>query len=195
MTISAGIDEVGRGALFGPVVAAAVLVSTDQKKVLVQSGVTDSKRLSPRQREFLYDQILMQVLCCRVGLASVTEIDRHNILQASLLAMKRAVNKLTILPAHCWVDGNQRIPMLGIPQTTVIKGDQREVAIAAASIIAKVWRDRLIVKMAERYPGYDLTANKGYGSRAHRAALQKLGPTRQHRLSFAPCQLTLRPYS
>lgn len=187
----AGVDEVGRGALFGPVVAAAVILSDEAIEQLVAQGMTDSKKLSPRRRLLLMKQIRELATGFRVGMASVYEIDRLNILQASLLAMRRAVLGLPSTPQFCLVDGNQRIPNLLVQQRTVIKGDQSEPAIAAASILAKVWRDQLIVRLAQRYPGYDLASNKGYGSAKHRQALQELGPTRQHRLSFAPCQVNL----
>lgn len=187
----AGVDEVGRGALFGPVVAAAVILSDGATEQLVAQGMTDSKKLSPRRRLLLMKHIRELATGFRVGMASVYEIDRLNILQASLLAMQRAVLGLSFTPQFCLVDGNQRIPNLLVPQRTVIKGDQSEPAIAAASILAKVWRDQLIVRLDQRYPGYDLASNKGYGSVKHRQALQKLGPTRQHRLSFAPCQVSL----
>ncbi|WP_299487472.1 ribonuclease HII [Acaryochloris sp. IP29b_bin.137] len=187
----AGVDEVGRGALFGPVVAAAVILSELATQQLMDQGMTDSKKLSPKQRLLLSDQIRGLATSFKVGMASVYEIDRLNILQASLLAMRRSVLGLPLSPLLCFVDGNQRIPDLSMHQQTVIKGDQSEPAIAAASILAKVWRDQLIVRLARRYPGYDLAANKGYGSAKHRQALQVLGPTRQHRLSFAPCQASL----
>ena len=187
----AGVDEVGRGALFGPVVAAAVLISSKGTKELVKIGVKDSKQLSERQRENLYEIIQSVSIDCRIGWASVQEIDRINILKASLLAMHRAISRLSIQPELCLVDGNQRIPQLLIPQQTVIKGDQQEPAIAAASIIAKVWRDRLMQRLDRKYPGYSLAANKGYGSLAHRQAIQTLGPSIQHRRSFSPCQLSL----
>lgn len=185
----AGVDEVGRGALFGPVVAAAVVLSDVAAQHLVQQGMTDSKQLAPKRRLELKWQICDLAIAFRVGMASVYEIDRLNILQASLLAMRRSVVRLSDRPQRCLVDGNQRIPQLLIPQTTVIKGDQTEPAIAAASILAKVWRDQLIIRLDQRYPGYGLASNKGYGSVKHRQALQELGPTRQHRLSFAPCRV------
>lgn len=187
----AGVDEVGRGALFGPVVAAAVILTEDAALSLCQSGVTDSKQLSEHQRERLAAQILATALDCRIGWASVQEIDRLNILQASLLAMKRAIVRLHPKPLLCLIDGNQRIPSLDIPQQTLVKGDQRSIEIAAASIVAKVWRDRLIQRLAKRYPDYGLLKNKGYGTKAHRAAIQHIGVSRQHRRSFAPCRLPL----
>lgn len=180
----AGIDEVGRGALFGPVVAAAVVLSQESEASLVALGVKDSKRLTARQREALVVPIQECADCFALGMASVHEIDRINILQASLLAMKRAVKRLTYPPKLCLVDGNQKIPNLGIAQQPVVKGDQVYLSIAAASILAKVWRDALIVRLDKRYPGYDLAANKGYGSNRHRAAIAHLGLTSQHRKSF-----------
>jgi ribonuclease HII len=187
----AGVDEVGRGCLFGPVVAAAVVLPSGAAEYLTQAGVKDSKQLRPRQRDLLYEIIKVHAVDCRIGWASVREIDRINILQASLLAMRRAVQRLSIPPSLCLIDGNQPIPQFSIPQRTIIKGDRSEPAIAAASIIAKVWRDRLIIRLDQRYPGYGLASNKGYGSRVHQQALQALGPCMQHRLSFAPCQRAL----
>jgi ribonuclease HII len=187
----AGVDEVGRGALFGPVVAAAVILSPAAAAALVAAGVKDSKQLRENQRAILYETIKTQATDCRIGMASAREIDRINILQASLLAMHRAVQRLATSPQLCLIDGNRPIPSLNIEQRTLVKGDQLEPAIAAASIIAKVWRDRLLMRLDQRYPGYGLASHKGYGSLAHRVALQKLGPSFHHRLSFAPCQLIL----
>lgn len=189
----AGVDEVGRGALFGPVVAAAVVLSDAAAETLLALGVKDSKQLSPAVRQALAKAIRQQAVDCQIGWASVSEIDRLNILQASLLAMRRAVLRLSPAPTMCLVDGNQMIPQLAIAQQTWIKGDQRSCAIAAASIVAKVWRDALLVRLARRYPDYDLITNKGYGSPRHRQALARLGPSRQHRLSFAPCRAALTP--
>lgn len=185
----AGVDEVGRGALFGPVVAAAVILSPEALAQLQQSGVTDSKQLSPLQRQTLAAQIQAAALDCKIGLASVREIDRLNILQASLLAMQRAIRQLQPQPQLCLIDGNQRVPNLGIAQQTIVQGDRQCLVIAAASIIAKVWRDQLIIRLANQYPGYDLASNKGYGTTKHRQALQQLGVSRQHRRSFSPCRL------
>lgn len=183
----AGVDEVGRGALLGPVVAAAVVLPDTAITPLIQAGVTDSKKLSARKRQQLA-LLIRQVAHCKVGLASAYEIDRINILQASLVAMRRAILQLSPVPHLCLVDGNQRVPSLTMAQLTVVKGDQRELAIAAASIIAKVWRDELITRLDRYYPGYDLTANKGYGSAKHLAGIAKLGICRQHRKSFRSCQ-------
>lgn len=179
-----GVDEVGRGCLFGPVVAAAVILSLDGAERLMSAGVTDSKKLSPLQRESLFDEILGQAIACQIGIASVREIQRLNILQASLLAMRRAILRLRPAPQYCLIDGNQRVPHLSMPQNLVVKGDQTYVEIAAASIVAKVWRDRLIQRLDARYPGYDLACNKGYGTAAHRRAIAQLGLTPQHRRKF-----------
>lgn len=185
----AGIDEVGRGALFGPVVVAAVILPPAVQAGLISAGVTDSKLLSAMQRQQLAQQIEAVAIDACIGLASVREIDRLNILQATFLAMRRAIARLRPQPTLCLVDGNQKIPHLSIPQQTIVKGDQQVVAIAAASILAKVWRDALIVRLARRYPGYDLAANKGYGTAKHKLALQQLGASSQHRRSFSPCRV------
>lgn len=183
----AGVDEVGRGALFGPVVAAAVLLPASVHSELAQAGVTDSKMLKPRERLHLAQQIRSVALDARIGIASVREIDRLNILQASLLAMRRAVMRLNPQPDFCLIDGNQKIPNLGIAQAALVKGDQRSLSIAAASILAKVWRDQLIVRLAVKYPHYDLASNKGYGTAKHRLGIQQFGISAQHRRSFSPC--------
>jgi len=187
----AGVDEVGRGALFGPVVVAAVILSPAAEAELRALGVRDSKQLSPRRRQALVEPIQARSIAYAVAEASVAEIDRLNILGATLLAMRRALELLHPPPDHCLVDGNRPIPELFCSQETVIQGDRHSIAIAAASILAKVDRDAQIVRLAADYPGYDLAANKGYGTAAHRAALQALGPTPLHRQSFAPYQLTL----
>lgn len=184
----AGVDEVGRGALFGPVVAAAVILQPHASQHLIELGVTDSKKLSSAKREALVKDIQHCAVAYQIGLASVLEIDRLNILQASLLAMRRAILRLQPSPEFCLIDGNQLVPNLVIPQEAWVKGDQRSVAIASASILAKVWRDRLIVRLAARYPHYHLAQNKGYGSAAHRQALLTYGVSKQHRRSFKPCQ-------
>jgi ribonuclease HII len=187
--VIAGVDEVGRGCLFGPVVAAAVILPDSATVALTEAGVTDSKLLSALQRQHLATHIKALTIAYRIGYASVREIDRLNILQASLLAMRRAVLRLQVQPDLCLIDGNQKIPGLGLPQQTVVKGDQTSLAIAAASIIAKVWRDELISRLAVRYPQYDLARNKGYGTAAHRQALQQFGPSPYHRMSFEPCRV------
>lgn len=138
--------------------------------------------------------IRSQAIDCKIGIASVAEIDQLNILQASLLAMKRSLLKLHPQPELCLIDGNQRIPQLSLPQETMIKGDSKSVAIAAASIIAKVWRDQLIIRLAVQYPQYDLIKNKGYGTKRHKQALEIYGASPQHRRSFSPCQVNYLPH-
>jgi ribonuclease HII len=173
------------------VVAAAVILSPSAARELQALGVTDSKRLSHRRRGQLIEPIKTLATAYALGYASVQDIERLNILQASLLAMERAIRRLSPPPTLCLVDGNQPIPHLTIPQQTVIQGDQSHTVIAAASILAKVWRDQLMVRLDRRYPGYGLAKHKGYGSAEHRQAIQQLGPTRQHRPSFRGCQRSL----
>lgn len=185
----AGVDEVGRGAWFGPVVAAAVLLSADAELELARLGVTDSKKLSAKRRQVLVREIRLRAIDCQIGMATVEEIDQLNILQASLLAMRRSILQLNPIPQLCLIDGNQRIPDLEIAQETIIGGDHRSMAIAAASIVAKVWRDELITHLAAEYPQYDLASNKGYGTAKHRQALQEYGITPEHRRSFRPVGL------
>lgn len=180
----AGVDEVGRGCLFGPVVAAAVILPEAAIAPLQQAGVTDSKQLSQRRREQLYPVICELAYASAWGLASVAEIERWNILQATFWAMRRALAKIDRPISRCLIDGNQRLPQLTCPQTTVIQGDRHCITIAAASILAKVWRDRLIDRLDERYPGYGLGQHKGYGTAQHRQAILSLGPTPLHRSRF-----------
>lgn len=184
----AGVDEVGRGALFGPVVAAAVILPAHALSQLSAAGIKDSKKLSSGRRVQLAEQICTLAIDWRIGYAATAEIDQINILQATLLAMKRAVHKLKVQPQLCLIDGNQRVKDLLIPQETIIKGDARSLNIAAASIVAKVWRDDLIQRLAAKYPLYDLNSNKGYGSKNHLLALEKYGASPLHRRSFRPCQ-------
>ncbi|MEM8611362.1 MAG: ribonuclease HII [Cyanobacteria bacterium P01_H01_bin.105] len=184
----AGVDEVGRGALFGPVVAAAVILHPDFESWLQDQGVTDSKALMPKKRQSLVPIIQSAAVDMKISWVSVRQIEQSNILQASLQAMRQAIAQLSPQPVRCLVDGNQTIPGLNIEQQTVIKGDQSIVAIAAASILAKVWRDTLIIRLSRRYPGYDLASNKGYGTPKHLHGLKTLGPTRYHRRSFKGCQ-------
>lgn len=187
----AGVDEVGRGALLGEVTATAVVIDCVGLQDLRRLGVTDSKALRPQQREQLAQDIARIALDVQIGTASVAEIDQLNILQATFLAMRRAIAALNPPPDLCSVDGNRAIPDLTIPQRTVIQGDRRDLVIGAASIVAKVWRDREMTRIADRYPAYDLAQNKGYGTAAHLAALQQHGVTPDHRLSFAPCRQAL----
>ena len=183
----AGVDEVGRGALFGSVVAAAVIIPQSASSQLIELGVKDSKKLSSQQRQALIKPIKQLVTGWQVSYASATEIDDLNILQASLLAMKRCVIGLTVTPDLCLIDGKFAIPDLNLPQKTVIKGDLRSPIIAAASILAKEWRDELIVNLAEKYPEYDLANNKGYPTAKHLAAIKQCGITPEHRRSFKSC--------
>jgi ribonuclease HII len=185
----AGVDEVGRGALFGPVVAAAVILPACALPKLMASDIKDSKKLSSSRRNQLAPQICGLAIDWKIGFATTAEIDHINILQATLLAMKRAVLKLKVQPALCLVDGNQSVKDLLIPQQTIVKGDERSLTIAAASIVAKVWRDDLMLRLASKYPMYDLEHNKGYGSQKHLVALGQYGPSPLHRKSFRPCQI------
>jgi ribonuclease HII len=178
MTI-AGIDEAGRGPLAGPVVAAAVVLP--QK--LVIPGVDDSKKLTAARRDTLYDRIMAEALAVGVGISDNLAIDRINILQATLRAMEAAVSGLSLVPDYLLVDGISRTA-LPIPQKTVKKGDSRSLSIAAASIIAKVTRDRMMAEYDRQYPGYGFAGHKGYGCAAHLAAIATLGPCPIHRFTF-----------
>ena len=177
----AGVDEVGRGPLAGDVVTAAVILPLDHQI----NGLVDSKSLSARQRENLYGDIVGQASCWSIGRASVEEIDRFNILQATLMAMRRAVLGLDMKPDFVAVDGN-RLPQWEYTAEAVVKGDGRVEAISAASIIAKVVRDAEMQAFDKEYPGYGFAKNKGYGTPQHLEALQRLGPCAIHRRSFAP---------
>lgn len=178
----AGIDEVGRGPLAGPVVAAAVILPMGRSAIF--DGIADSKKLGAARRETLFD-LLMSEAACGVGEASVEEIDDINILQAAMLAMRRAVEALPQPPDHALVDGN-RLPALPCPGDALVKGDARCRSIAAASIVAKVTRDRLMAALAAEFPGYGWERNAGYGTKEHLAALETLGVTPHHRRSFRP---------
>jgi ribonuclease HII len=177
----AGVDEAGRGPLAGPVVAAAVMLDENQP---IQ-GLADSKKLSAARREVLFDQILAHALCYSIAEASVDEIDTLNILQATLLAMQRAVEGLRLPPPLVLVDGN-RVPALGMQAQAIVKGDALVPAISAASILAKVTRDRWCVEVDAQYPEYGFATHKGYGTAAHLAALRAHGACVWHRKSFKP---------
>jgi ribonuclease HII len=177
----AGVDEVGRGPLAGDVVAAAVILDTSKPI----PGLRDSKKLSHARREQLSLEIKERALCWAIGRASVAEIDSINILQASLLAMRRAVESLSIQPEYVLVDGN-RLPHWNYASDAVVKGDDKVPAIAAASILAKVQRDGEMVELDNRYPGYGLAQHKGYPTALHLTALKELGVTEIHRRSYAP---------
>lgn len=177
----AGVDEAGRGPLAGPVVAAAVIL--DDKRPI--RGLADSKTLTALQRERLNDQILAQALCCSVAHATVEEIDTHNILQATMIAMRRAVEGLRLKPAKVLVDGN-RLPTLDVLAEAIVKGDSRVKAISAASILAKVHRDRLCAQLDLEFPHYGFAKHKGYGTPEHLEALLRHGACVHHRRSFSP---------
>lgn len=177
----AGVDEVGRGPLCGPVVTAAVIL--DPSRPI--RGLNDSKKLGEARREALFDEICEKALAWCIGRAEVEEIDRLNILHATMLAMQRAVEGLCVMPRLALIDGN-RCPQLSVPTAAVVKGDSQVPAIAAASILAKVSRDREMQTMDLLYPGYGLAAHKGYPTAEHLDSLTRLGPTRIHRRSFAP---------
>jgi ribonuclease HII len=177
----AGVDEAGRGPLAGPVVAAAVILD-DQNPI---HGLADSKVLTARKREQLYDEIRAKALCCSIAEASVAEIDEINILQATMLAMRRAVEGLRLKPAKVLVDGN-RLPVLDMLAEAIVKGDSKVAAISAASILAKVTRDRWCAELDAQYPQYGFAGHKGYGTAEHLQALQAHGACPEHRRSFSP---------
>lgn len=186
----AGVDEAGRGPLAGPVVAGAVILDPDNPV----RGLRDSKRLTAARREALYDEIRDKALAWAVGRAEVEEIDRINILQATLRAMQRAVAALQPAAEYALIDGN-RCPGLPCPAQAIVKGDSRVAAISAASIMAKVTRDREMIELDARYPGYGLAQHKGYPSRTHMEALQRLGVLPVHRRSYAPVRRILEAQS
>ena len=177
----AGVDEAGRGPLAGPVVAAAVIL--DERSPI--KGLADSKQLTAARRERLYDEIRAKALCCSVALASVEEIDQLNILQATMLAMRRAVQGLRLKPSKVLVDGN-RLPPLDVLAEAIVSGDALVPAISAASILAKVTRDRLLCELHLLHPEYGFDRHKGYGTAQHMQALKKHGALAVHRRSFAP---------
>lgn len=183
-----GVDEVGRGCLFGEVVACAVVLPFDDFYKLDHIGVTDSKKLTAKKREALVPKIQKIVTGWHIAEIDNLIIDEINIFQASLQAMTKAINGLSFHPALCLVDGNASLPELKYPQKTLIKGDLRSPVIAAASILAKVWRDQKMIQYHQQYPEYDFKNNKGYGTKKHLEAIKKYGITPLHRLSFAPCQ-------
>jgi len=175
----AGTDEAGRGPLAGPVVAAAVIFPND----FFIDGVNDSKKLAEKKREELYGKIISSALCYGVGIIDNNEIDRINILQASLKAMKTAVDNLYVKPDLILIDGNKSF-ISGTVTKTIVKGDSKSFAVAAASIIAKVTRDRIMIKVSEEFPEYNWSKNKGYPTKVHIEAVKKFGPTPLHRKTF-----------
>jgi ribonuclease HII len=182
----AGVDEAGRGPLAGPVVAAAVIL--DERQPI--AGLADSKKLTAKRRAQLYDEILAKALCCSIAEASVEEIEKLNILQATMLAMQRAVQGLRLKPGHVLVDGN-RVPVLAMTSEAIVQGDNLVPAISAASILAKVTRDRWCAQVDADYPQYGFAGHKGYGTAAHIAALQAHGACPLHRKTFAPVTAVL----
>jgi ribonuclease HII len=183
--LTAGVDEAGRGPLAGPVVAAAVILD-DAKRI---RGLADSKILTPLTRDRLYDQIRDKALCCSVGEASVEEIDQLNIFHATMLAMKRAVEGLRLKPTRVLVDGN-RLPRLEVYCEAIVDGDAKIQSISAASIIAKVHRDRILTKLHDEFPQYGFAAHKGYSTPEHLEALRAHGACRHHRKGFSPVAAT-----
>ena len=188
-----GVDEAGRGPLAGPVVAACVVID---KNFRIDSEdlalVADSKKLTAKKREKLFSIIKEKALAVEIGLADNTEIDKINILQASFLAMRRAIRKLTVQPDYILVDGNFRIPKLDKSQTAIIGGDAKVFCIAAESIIAKVSRDWLMGEIDKKYPQYEFIKHKGYGTKRHLELIAQHGPCPQHRFSFAPLKDSFR---
>jgi len=189
--IEAGCDEAGRGCLAGPVVAAAVILPKDYK----HKALNDSKQLSEKKRQSLKEDILRDAIAWGIGLCSPKEIDEINILNASYLAMHRAIEKLVVPPEFLLIDGNRFKPYKEIPFECIVKGDGKYLSIAAASILAKTYRDELMRKLAEEFPGYGWETNVGYPTEAHRVGLREKGSTPYHRLSFQllPSQLELFP--
>ncbi len=186
----AGVDEVGRGPMFGPVVAAAVILAPRTRF----DGLTDSKKLSEKKRNALDIEIRANAIAWAIAAVDVETIDRINIRQASLLAMRLAVEQLALSPDHLLIDGLDTIDW-PCPQQSVVKGDATSFSIAAASVLAKVYRDRLLVELDREYPGYGLASHKGYCSAEHLAALARLGPTPLHRKSYSPVAQTLLPFA
>lgn len=178
--VEAGLDEVGRGCLAGPVVAAAVILPPNYTHPLL----TDSKQLTRSQRDMLRDEIMQEALAWAVAEASHTEIDKINILKASFLAMHRAVKELSVTPEHLLVDGNRFVPYPMIPHTCIVKGDSLYLSIAAASVLAKTYRDDLMAELSESFPEYGWEQNMGYPTPHHRRAIERHGPTTHHRMSF-----------
>lgn len=174
-----GVDEAGRGPLAGPVCAAAVIL----KKGMIIDGVNDSKKLTEKKREKLFDVIKSEAVAYSIGWASVEEIEQMNILNAAMLAMQRAVDGLPVAPDFALIDGN-RTPELNVPCEAIVKGDVKSMSVAAASILAKVSRDRLMLEYAKEYPQYHFEKHKGYGTKVHNEAILEYGPCPIHRMSF-----------
>lgn len=188
--LSAGVDEAGRGPLAGPVVASAVILDVNRPI----PGLKDSKKLTPKRRDILFDEILEKAISVGIGFATPEEIDAINILQATFLAMRRAVEQLSVPPSKLWIDGNA-CPKLMLPMQAVVKGDDLIAEISAASIVAKVTRDRHMHALDAEYPGYGFAVHSGYPTPAHLAALQQLGASAVHRKSFGPVARVLKEYA
>ena len=186
----AGVDEVGRGCLAGPVYAAAVVLPPRCRI----RDLDDSKKLNAERRQDVAMRVRDKALAWSIGRAEVEEIDRINILRATFVAMRRALEQLSVQPTECWVDGNQD-PRLGLPIRLIVGGDALEACIMAASVIAKVARDEEMARLCEQHPGYGFAQHKGYGTPMHLDALRRLGPSAIHRRSFAPCAASTRTFS
>ena len=186
----AGVDEAGRGPLAGPVISAAVILDPCQKI----DNLTDSKQLNPKEREILYHEICNKSLAWGIGRAEVEEIDELNILQATLLSMRRAVSALKVLPIKVLIDGNC-CPVMEFPAEAIINGDNLVPAISAASILAKVTRDNEMLALDKCYPGYGFAQHKGYGTKMHRMLLKQHGPCKIHRRSFTPVREALELFN
>ena len=191
LTHIAGIDEAGRGALAGPVVAAAVILPLNNTIETILHGVNDSKQLTARKRETLFDLICEHALAYGIGQQPASVIDEIGILPANKLAMQTAVSQLSPTPQFLLIDGRIRLPQLNIPQKAIVRGDSQSLSIAAASILAKVTRDRIMCELDGQFPRYGFAQHKGYGTELHRAAIAQHGPCIQHRHSFAPIRQPL----
>jgi ribonuclease HII len=188
----AGLDEAGRGALAGPVVAAAVILPLDAPQRLKSlDGVNDSKQLSAKKRERLYSLIIANALCFGIGSTPAADVDEIGIIPATKLAMLSALDQLEPAAVYLLIDGRIRLKNIPLPQQSIIRGDSKSLSIAAASILAKVTRDRIMVELDGRYPQYGFARHKGYGTEFHRAAIARLGPTPEHRMSFSPLRKAL----
>jgi ribonuclease HII len=192
----AGVDEVGRGPLAGPVVAAAIIFSKNKSlSKLLEIGIRDSKLLSSKKREYLYELILEKCYDWSTGIVSEETIDEINILEASMLAMKKAVEKLKTKPDFLLIDGNHTIKNYPASQIAIPKADQFVFSVSAASIIAKVTRDRILIDLDEKYPNYGFAQHKGYGTKLHMEILEKVGPCKIHRKSFSPVKKLLSGFN
>ena len=187
LPLACGVDEVGRGPLIGNVVAAAVIL--DVNKPI--AGLNDSKKLSEKKRDLLYDQICERALAYHIAFASAQEVDEINVLQASLLAMQRAITGLTVAAEHDYIDGNKLPKNLPCPASAIVKGDSKVASIAAASILAKVTRDRQMLELHKQFPQYGFAQHKGYPTKAHLAAIQQFGLISGYRQSYAPVRKIL----